>query len=53
MSMCSEILAVSMKAINSIENSRFNPCLTLAINISNLLEKSVEETVVIHDDKAA
>ena len=36
-------LQVSRQTINSIENGRFDPSLTLALKIAKLLEHSVEE----------
>lgn len=36
-------LEVSRQTINSIENGRFDPSLTLALKIAKLLEESVED----------
>ena len=37
-----DLLEVSRQTINSIENGRFDPSLTLALKIAELLEVSVE-----------
>lgn len=37
-----DLLKVSRQTINSIENGRFDPSLTLALKIAKLLEYSVE-----------
>ena len=42
-----DLLEVSRQTINSIENGRFDPSLTLAIKIARLLEKSVEDIFVL------
>ena len=42
-----DLLEVSRQTINSIENGRFDPSLTLALKISKLLEESVEEIFVL------
>ena len=42
-------LEVSRQTINSIENGRFDPSLTLALKIAKLLENSVEEIFVLDD----
>lgn len=42
-----DLLDVSRQSINSIENGRFDPSLTLALKISKLLEESVEEIFVL------
>ena len=41
-----DLLEVSRQTINSIENGRFDPSLTLALKISKLLEESVEDIFV-------
>jgi putative transcriptional regulator len=38
-----DLLQVSRQTINSIENGRFDPSLTLALKIARLLEESVED----------
>lgn len=43
-----QALGVSRQTINSIENERYTPTLTLAINIARLFDKSIEE--VFHVD---
>lgn len=40
-------LEVSRQTINSIENERFDPSLTLALKIAKLLEESVENIFVL------
>ena len=40
-------LEVSRQTINSIENGRFDPSLTLALKIAKLLENSVEGIFVL------
>ena len=42
-----DLLEVSRQTINSIENGRFDPSLTLALKISKLLEESVEEIFLL------
>ncbi len=42
-----DLLEVSRQTINSIENGRFDPSLTLALKIARLLEDSVEEIFVL------
>ena len=42
-----DLLEVSRQTINSIENGRFDPSLTLALKIARLLEKSVEDIFVL------
>ena len=42
-----DLLEVSRQTINTIENGRFDPSLTLALKISKLLEESVEEIFVL------
>ena len=46
-----DLLEVSRQTINSIENGRFDPSLTLALKISKLLEESVEEIFVLDNAK--
>ena len=45
-------LEVSRQTINSIENGRFDPSLTLALKIAKLLGQSVEEIFAV-DHQAA
>ncbi len=40
-------LGVSRQTISSIENGRYNPSLVLAIKISRLLQKDIEEIFVV------
>ncbi len=42
-------LEVSRQTINSIENGRYDPSLTLALKIARLLDESVEEIFVLSD----
>ena len=42
-----DLLEVSRQTINSIENGRFDPSLTLALKIARLLEDSVEEIFIL------
>ncbi len=42
-----DLLEVSRQTINSIENGRFDPSLTLALKIAELLEESVEGIFVL------
>ncbi|MCW8845839.1 MAG: helix-turn-helix transcriptional regulator [Gammaproteobacteria bacterium] len=44
-----DLLRVSRQTINSIENGRFDPSLTLALKIARLLEESVEDIFVLTD----
>lgn len=44
-----DLLEVSRQTINSIENGRFDPSLTLALKIANLLGDSVESIFVLND----
>lgn len=44
-----DLLEVSRQTINSIENGRFDPSLTLALKIARSLEDSVEEIFVLND----
>jgi putative transcriptional regulator len=44
-----DLLQVSRQTINSIENGRFDPSLTLALKIARLLEDSVEGIFVLPD----
>lgn len=46
-----DLLEVSRQTINSIENGRFDPSLTLALKIAKLLEKSVEEIFFLRGAK--
>jgi putative transcriptional regulator len=42
-----DLLEVSRQTINSIENGRFDPSLTLALKIAKLFEESVEDIFVL------
>jgi len=42
-----DLLEVSRQTINSIENGRFDPSLTLALKIAKLLEEPVEDIFVL------
>lgn len=42
-----DLLAVSRQTINSIENGRFDPSLTLALKIAQLLDESVERIFIL------
>jgi len=42
-------LEVSRQTINSIENGRYDPSLTLALKIANLLDDSVEHIFLLSD----
>jgi putative transcriptional regulator len=42
-----DLLEVSRQTINSIENGRFDPGLTLALKIAKLFEESVEDIFVL------
>lgn len=42
-----DLLEVSRQTINSIENGRFDPSLTLALKIAKLLGESVEDIFVL------
>jgi putative transcriptional regulator len=42
-----DLLEVSRQTINSIENGRFDPSLTLALKIAKLLKESVEDIFVL------
>ncbi|MCJ7558090.1 MAG: helix-turn-helix transcriptional regulator [Gammaproteobacteria bacterium] len=42
-----DLLEVSRQTINSIENGRFDPSLTLALKMARLLEDSVEGIFVL------
>jgi putative transcriptional regulator len=44
-----DLLEVSRQTINSIENGRFDPSLTLALKIATLLEEPVEDIFVLGD----
>ena len=44
-----DLLEVSRQTINSIENGRFDPSLTLALKIARLLEESVEVIFALQD----
>jgi len=44
-----DLLEVSRQTINSIENGRFDPSLTLALKMSELLEESVEGIFVLRE----
>ena len=43
-------LEVSRQTINSIENGRFDPSLTLALKIAGTLEQTVEDIFVIQEN---
>jgi len=43
-----DLLKVSRQTINSIENGRFDPSLTLALKIAKLLKNSVEDIFVLN-----
>jgi putative transcriptional regulator len=44
-----DLLEVSRQTINSIENGRYDPSLTLALKIANLLGDSVERIFLLSD----
>ncbi len=44
-----DLLEVSRQTINSIENGRYDPSLTLALKIARLLDDSVEGIFVLGD----
>ena len=44
-----EALEVSRQTINAIEKGKFNPSTILALKISNLFEKSVNEIFSLED----
>ena len=44
-----DLLEVSRQTINSIENGRYDPSLTLALKIAEVLEESVESIFVLRD----
>ena len=44
-----DLLEVSRQTINSIENGRYDPSLTLALKIARLLDDSVEGIFVLSD----
>ena len=44
-----DLLEVSRQTINSIENGRYDPSLTLALKIARLLGESVEGIFVLGD----
>jgi len=44
-----DLLEVSRQTINSIENGRFDPSLTLALKIAKLLGDSVENIFIPND----
>lgn len=44
-----DLLEVSRQTINSIENGRYDPSLTLALKIARLLGESVEGIFVLAD----
>jgi putative transcriptional regulator len=44
-----DLLEVSRQTINSIENGRYDPSLTLALKIAKLFEDSVESIFVLSD----
>ena len=44
-----DLLEVSRQTINSIENGRYDPSLTLALKIAHILEDSVENIFVLSD----
>jgi len=44
-----DLLEVSRQTINSIENGRFDPSLTLALKIARLFEEPVEGIFVLAD----
>ena len=41
-----DLLEVSRQTVNSIENSRYDPSLTLAFKISELLDRSIESIFI-------
>lgn len=43
-----DLLKVSRQTINSIENGRFDPSLTLALKIAKLLKNPVEDIFVLN-----
>ncbi len=45
-----DLLEVSRQTINSIENGRYDPSLTLALKIARLLDESVEGIFVLNDN---
>jgi len=45
----SDLLEVSRQTINSIENGRFDPSLTLALKIAKLFEEPVEGIFALSD----
>lgn len=45
-----DLLEVSRQTINSIENGRYDPSLTLALKIAKLLDESVEGIFVLGDN---
>ena len=44
-----EALSVSRQTINSIENGKFDPSLTLAMNLTRYFEVSLDEIFVYED----
>lgn len=46
-SQLAEELGVSRQTISSIENGKYNPSLVLAIKISRLLNKDIEDIFII------
>ena len=44
-----DLLEVSRQTINSVENGRYDPSLTLALKIARLLDESVEGIFVLGD----
>ena len=44
-----DLLQVSRQTINSIENGRYDPSLTLALKIAAILEESVESIFIMGD----
>ena len=45
-----EALEVSRQTINAIEKGKFNPSTILALKISNLFEKSVNEIFLLEEN---
>lgn len=46
-----ELVGVTRQTINALENSRYNPSLLLAYNITKVLEKNYIEDVFIFNDE--
>lgn len=47
---CGEFLEVSRQTINSIENERFEPSLTLALKMAHLFQESVEDIFFLTEE---